>query len=211
VVGGLTTTYSETIRPALQIVGTAPGVSHICGLYMMVLPDGSLKFFSDPTINIAPDAETLAQVAIETADVVRTFDIVPRVAMISFSSFGSSDHPEARKVAQAVEQVRKRRPDLEIEGEMMADVAVDYERQKAEFPFTRLTDAANVLVFPDLSAANVAYKLMMSLGGATAVGPMIVGMNKPVAVLPRDATVDAIVNMTAYTVVQAQQTAAKHK
>ena len=199
VVSGLTMAYPETIRPALQIIGTAPGVNHLSGMYMMVLGDGKLKFFSDPTINIQPDAETLAEIAIETADAVRALDITPHVALLSFSNFGTSDHPEAQKVARAVALVRERRPDLEVEGELMADAAVHFDRMKEEFPFARLTDAANVLIFPDLSAANVSYRLMAALGGATAVGPILLGMAKPVTVVPQDSPVQTIVDMTAYT------------
>ena len=204
-VSGLTMSYPETIRPALEIVGRAPGVKRVTSFYLMVLKNGDLKFFTDTTINIAPDAETLAETAILVADEVRRLDIVPRVAMISFSNFGSAPHPESRKMARAVELVREKRPDLEVDGEVQADAAVNYDQLKELYPFSQLSDAANVLVFPDLAAGNVAYKLMSTLGGATAIGPVLLGLGKPVTALPRDASVSTIVQMTAFTVVRAQE------
>jgi malate dehydrogenase (oxaloacetate-decarboxylating)(NADP+) len=198
-VAGLTAPYPDTIRPALQVLGTRPDVRRASGMYMMLLKN-DVKFFADATVNIDPDAETLADIAIQVADAVRTFEIVPRIAMISFSNFGSAPHPESQKVARAVEIVRKRRPDLEIDGEVQADIAVEPEKMKELFPFARLADEANVLVFPSLAAGNAAYKVLAALGGATAIGPILLGVNKPVTVLPRDANVDTIVSMTAYTV-----------
>jgi len=201
-VAGLTTTYPDTIRPALEILGIRPDVRRATGMYMMLLKN-DVKFFADATMNIDPDAETLADIAIQVADAVRGFEITPHIAMISFSNFGSAPHPESQRVARAVEIVRKLRPDLEIDGEVQADIAVDTETLREEFPFTRLTEAANVLVFPSLAAGNAAYKVLAALGGATAIGPILLGVKKPVAVLPRDANVDTIVNMTAYTVARA--------
>jgi malate dehydrogenase (oxaloacetate-decarboxylating)(NADP+) len=200
-VAGLTAPYPETIRPALQILGLREGVRGATGMYMMLLKN-DVKFFVDPVINIDPDAETLADLALQAADAVRGFDVVPRVAMVSFSNFGSVHHPGARKVARAVELVRARRPDLEIDGEVQADLALDKEKLREFFPFCRLTDAANVLVFPSLEAANAAYKVLAALGGASAVGPILLGLAKPVTVLPRDADVDTIVSMTAWTVAE---------
>jgi malate dehydrogenase (oxaloacetate-decarboxylating)(NADP+) len=198
-VAGLTAPYPETIRPALQILGMRPDVKRACGMYMMLLKN-DVKFFADATVNIDPDAETLADIAIQVADAVRAFEITPRIAMISFSNFGSAPHPSSQKVSRAVEIVRRLRPDLEIEGEVQADIAVEPEKMRELFPFSRLTDAANVLVFPSLEAGNAAYKVLDALGGATAIGPILLGVNKPVTVLPRDANVDTIVSMTAYTV-----------
>jgi len=201
-VAGLTASYPDTIRPALQILGIRPDVRRATGMYMMLLKN-DVKFFADATVNIDPDAETLADIAIQVAEAVRGFEITPRIAMISFSNFGSAPHPESQRVAAAVEIVRRRRPDLEIDGEVQADIAVDTENLRELFPFSRLTEAANVLVFPSLEAGNAAYKVLAALGGATAIGPILLGVNKPVAVLPRDANVDTIVNMTAYTVTRA--------
>jgi malate dehydrogenase (oxaloacetate-decarboxylating)(NADP+) len=208
-VSGLTMSYPETIRPALQIVGRAPDVGCVAGMYLMVLSTGEVKFFGDATVNIDPDAETLAEIASQMADAVRALDITPRVAMISFSNFGSAPHPQSDKVARAVAIVQKRRPDLEIDGELQADTAVMADQIKEYFPFSKLTDAANVLVFPDLASGNVAYKLMQTLGGATAVGPILLGVAKPVTVLPRNASVATIVSMTAFTVCRAQDFAGR--
>ena len=198
-VAGLTAPYPDTIRPALQILGIRPDVRRATGMYMMLFNNG-VKFFADATVNIDPDAATLADTAIQVADAARAFEVTPRIAMISFSNFGSAPHPESRKMADAVEIVRKLRPDLEIDGEVQADIAVEPDKLRELFPFTRLTDAANVLIFPSLAAGNAAYKVLSALGGATAIGPILLGVNKPVAVLPRDANVDTIVGMTAYTV-----------
>jgi malate dehydrogenase (oxaloacetate-decarboxylating)(NADP+) len=198
-VAGLTAPYPDTIRPALQILGIRKDVRRATGMYMMLLKN-DVKFFADATMNIDPDAETLADTAIQVADAARAFEIVPRIAMISFSNFGSAPHPESTKVARAVEIVRKLRPDLEIDGEVQADIAVEPEKMRELFPFSRLTDEANVLVFPSLAAGNAAYKVLAALGGATAIGPILLGVVKPVTVLPRDANVDTIVSMTAYTV-----------
>ncbi len=202
-VAGLTAPYPDTIRPALQILGIRSDVRRATGMYMMLLKN-TVKFFADATVNIDPDAETLADTAIQVADAARAFEVVPRIAMISFSNFGSAPHPESRKMADAVEIVRRRRPDLEIDGEVQADIAVEPDKMRELFPFTRLTDAANVLVFPSLSAGNAAYKVLAALGGATAIGPILLGLPKPVTVLPRDANVDTIVSMTAYTVARGQ-------
>jgi malate dehydrogenase (oxaloacetate-decarboxylating)(NADP+) len=198
-VAGLTAPYPDTIRPALQVLGIRADVRRATGMYMMLLKN-DVKFFADATVNIDPDAETLADIAVQVADAVRGLEITPRVAMISFSNFGSAPHPESLKVAAAVDIVRRRRPDLEIDGEVQADIAVDADKLHELFPFTRLAEAANVLIFPSLAAGNAAYKVLAALGGATAIGPILLGVNKPVAVLPRDANVDTIVSMTAYTV-----------
>ncbi len=181
-----------------------PEVKRATGMYIMFLKNGDIKVFADATVNIDPDAETLAEIAIQVSDAVREFDIVPRVAMISFSNFGSAQHPESEKVAKAVQLVIARRPELEIDGELQADTALSFEEIKERFPFSRLKDAANVLIFPNLAAGNVAYKLMSSLGGATALGPVLLGVQAPITVLPRNATVETIVNMTAFTVTKAQ-------
>ncbi len=198
-VGGLTAPYPETIRPALQILGLRDGVRRATGMYMMLLKN-DVKFFADPVINIDPDAETLADIAIQVAEAVKAFEVVPRIAMVSYSNFGSAPSPASTKMAAAVALVRARRPDLEIDGEIQADIALDHDRMRELFPFSRLTDSANVLVFPNLDAANASYKVLSALGGASAVGPIILGLARPLAALPRNADVDTIVSMTAYTV-----------
>lgn len=204
VLSGASHSYPRTIRPGLEIIGLAPGTRRVAGMYMMLHRRGIL-FFGDTTVNTEVNPEALADVAEMLADAARTFEVEPRVAMLSYSNFGSARGTGSDMVAQATALLRERRPDLEVEGEMQANVAVDYGLQKQAYPFTRLTGPANVLVFPNLEAGNVAYKLMRGLGDVPAVGPVLLGMAKPVTVLERDCTVDAIVHMAALTVVQAQQ------
>ncbi len=201
-VSGLTHNYPEIIRPALQIVGTAPGVRKVAGMYMMIVRDKAY-FFSDATVNIDPSAEDLAEIASLAADAACRFDIQPRIAMLSFSNFGSTRHPFAEKVRRAVEILRECRPDLVVDGEMMADTAVMPEIIDELYPFSQVRDA-NVLIFPDLEAANVAYKLLQRLGGAEAIGPVLLGMGKPIHVLQRGDEVRDIVNIAALAVVDAQ-------
>jgi malate dehydrogenase (oxaloacetate-decarboxylating)(NADP+) len=171
---------------------------------MMVLQN-SVKFFGDTTFNIDPDAETLADIAVQMADAVNGLGVRPRVAMISYSNFGSVRHPEVQKVQEALERVRQRRPELEIDGEMQPELALDAERRKERFPFSRLERSANVLVFPSLAAGNAAYQTLKVLGGASVVGPILLGVGKPAAILAPEVSVEDIVNMTAYTVMKAQQ------
>ncbi|HEV8361056.1 MAG TPA: NADP-dependent malic enzyme [Candidatus Thermoplasmatota archaeon] len=203
-IGGLTTHYPDTLRPCLHVIGTSPDSKRVVGLYMMTIKK-KVFFFADATVNIEPSAEDLAEIAIQAARVAQRFDVPPKVAMLSFSNFGSARHPAAEKVAQAVRIVRQRAPDLEVDGELQADTAVVPELL-AEYPFAKLTDAANVLVFPDLEAANIAYKLLQRLGDAEATGPILEGMAKPVHVLQRGDEVSDVVNMTAIAVVEAQET-----
>ena len=204
IVTGLNFHYPETIRPALQILGLAPGVHRTAGMYLM-LYKREILFFGDTTVNLDSGPAVLADVAEMVADAARTYEVEPRVAMLSFSNFGSVKHPRADTVVEAVRLLRNRRPDLEVEGEMQANVAVDYELQRRVFPFSRLSGPANVLIFPNLEAGNIAYKLMRELGGVPAIGPVLLGMSRPVAVLERDCSVDNIVQMTALTVVQSQE------
>lgn len=202
VIGGLTTTYADTIRPALQIIGMKPGVKSVAGMYAVIAKKGTY-FFSDTTVNINPDAETLAEIALQSAETVRQFDIEPRVGMLSFSSFGSNKHPQADKVRVATEIVKKKDPKLMIDGEMQADVAVTLEILEKEYPFSSLKHHANILIFPELNSANVAYKLMGRIGEAEIIGPILMGMAKPVHVLQHGAEVTDIVNMTAICAVEA--------
>jgi malate dehydrogenase (oxaloacetate-decarboxylating)(NADP+) len=205
-VTGLMLNYPESVRPALQVLGLLPGVKVAVGMYMMVLKN-SVKFFGDTVFNLDPDAETLADITVQMADAVSALGVGPRVAMISYSNFGSVDHPEVHKIQRALELVRDRRPELEIDGEMRPEVALDPERRREHFPFAKLTRSANVLVFPTLSAGNAAYQTLKALGGASAVGPIILGIAHPIAALPIDATVEDIVNITAYVVMSAQRLA----
>ena len=202
-VSGLTHNYPDIIRPALETVGTRPGVKKVAGMYIMIVRD-KVYFFSDATVNIDPSAEDLAEIASLVADAVRRFDIEPRIAMLSFSNFGSTRHPFSEKVRQAVEILRQRQPDLLVDGEMMADTAVVPQIIDDLYPFSRVRDA-NVLIFPNLEAANVAYKLLQRLGGAEAIGPVLLGMDKPVHVLQRPDEVRNIVNIAALAVVDAQE------
>ncbi|NOX63607.1 MAG: NADP-dependent malic enzyme [Chloroflexi bacterium] len=199
---GLNYNYPDVLRPALQVVGTRPDVSVISGVYMMIVRD-RIYFFSDATVNPDPTAEQLAEIAISAAEVAKTFNVEPRIAMISFSNFGSTRFPQSEKVRRATELVREMRPDLPVDGEMQADTAVTPELMEEHFPFSRVKDA-NVLIFPNLDATNAAYKLLARLGGAEAVGPILVGMAKPIHVIPTGAEVRDIVNIAALAVVDAQ-------
>jgi malate dehydrogenase (oxaloacetate-decarboxylating)(NADP+) len=203
-VSGVTLHYPETIRPALQVIGAHDRAGIVSGMYMLVF-EKHVIFCGDTTVNIDPTAEELARIAYAASWLVRTFGIEPRIAMLSFSNFGSVRHPDAEKVAHAVELLRERDPSLVVDGEMQADTALDAVALAETYPFSRLREPANVLIFPSLSAGNIAYKLLHRLGGATAVGPILVGMRHPVHVLEQGASVEDIVNMTAVAVVDAQQ------
>jgi len=202
VISGVTQEYPDTLRPALQIVGTAPGVRRVSGVYILLMKERTF-FFADTTVNIDPTAEELAEIATLTASQVRGFDIEPRVAMISFSNFGSNGHANARKVKRAVEILKSSRPDLPVDGEMQADFAVMPEMLETHYPWATVR-RPNVLIFPDLQSANAAYKLVWRLGGAEAIGPILMGMKKPVHVLQKGVDVADIVNMAAIAVVDAQ-------
>ncbi len=203
-VAGLTYHYPDVIRPALQVVGTRSGSSLVAGLYIIIARN-EVYFFTDPTVNIDPSAEELAEIAILAAERVEALGMEPKVAMLSFSNFGSTRHAFSEKVRRATEIVKARRPDLAVDGEMQADTAVVPELMERDYPFSHIQGGANVLVFPDLEAANVAYKLLQRLGGAQAIGPVLMGMGKPMHVLQRGDEVDDIVNITAMAVVDAQE------
>jgi malate dehydrogenase (oxaloacetate-decarboxylating)(NADP+) len=194
--------YPDVIRPALQIFHTRPGMKVASGLYLMIVRR-RVYFFTDATVNIDPDADTLSEIAILAADFAQTLDIEPRVAMLSFSNFGSSPHPLSSKVQKAVELVRHKRPDLAVDGEMQADTAVVPELIEGRFAFSRVKDA-NVLVFPDLQSANVSYKLLNRLGQAQTIGPILLGMGAPVHVLQAGDDVEDIVAMSAVAAMDAQ-------
>ncbi|MBE0504783.1 MAG: NADP-dependent malic enzyme [Desulfuromonadales bacterium] len=201
---GLNHHYPDTIRPALEIIGKQEGLSRVHGLYMMVFKK-EVVFCADTTVTIEPTAEELAETAILAAKKARDFDVEPRVAMLSFSNFGSVEHPLTTKVRRATELVKEAAPDLIVDGEMQANVALDSEITEKQFPFSSLKGDANVLIFPDLQSGNISYKLLHKLGGAEAVGPILMGMNKPVHILQRGDSVADIVNMAAIAVVDAQQ------
>jgi malate dehydrogenase (oxaloacetate-decarboxylating)(NADP+) len=202
-VHGIDRTYPDAIRPVLQVIPKRKGVSKVSGPYLMIMRSRTM-LFADATVNINPSSEDLAEIALLSAEVAEFLDMTPKVAMLSFSNFGSTPHPDARRVERAVNLALEQRPDLIIDGEMQADAAVDEERLKKHFPFNRLGGPANVLVFPELSAANVAYKLLDRLGGAKAVGPLLMGLTKPFNVLQRGTDMENVVNVIALTVAQAQ-------
>ena len=203
-ISGLTTHYNETVRPALQIVGLQDGARRVSGAYILMFRDRVL-FLADTTVNIDPAAEELAEIAVLTANFARRFRIEPRVAMLSFSNFGSNHHPSAVKVRRAVEHVHRLDPDLEVDGEMQADTAVLGSILEESYPWSRLREPANVLIFPELQSANIAYKLLWRLADVEAIGPILLGMEKPVHVLQRGVEVADIVNMTAIAVVDAHE------
>jgi malate dehydrogenase (oxaloacetate-decarboxylating)(NADP+) len=203
-IAGVNYHYPDTIRPALQTIPLKKGIDVVAGVYMLVFKNDVI-FFADTTVNIEPTTAQLAEIAIITADLVKNFDIEPRVAMLSFSNFGSVRHPLALKVAEATRLVKERRPELVIDGEMQADTAVVPEILNETYDFNRLREKANVLIFPNLEAGNIAYKLMNRIGGAEAIGPILVGMGKSIHVLQRGCEVNEIVNMTAIAVLDAQK------
>jgi malate dehydrogenase (oxaloacetate-decarboxylating)(NADP+) len=195
-VAGVSQHYAETLRPALQIIRTRADVHRVSGVYV-ILTKQQVFFFSDTTVNIEPTAEDLAEIALLAAEVARDFNFDPRIAMLSFSNFGSTKHPLSEKMRRATELLKQSHPEIVVDGEMMADTAVLPEVIEQDYPFSTLKGGANVLVFPDLGSANIAYKLMLRLGGAEALGPILMGLAKPVHVLQRGATVEEIVNVAA--------------
>ncbi len=205
-VAGLTQNYPGTIRPALQIIKTVPGTSTLAGMYMMIFKN-DVVFIADATVNFDPSAEELADIAIHVAEKVRSYNVEPRIAMLSFSNFGSTPHPSATKMARATELVKQRAPKLMVDGEMMADTAVSPEIIETLYPFSSLKGGANVLICPNLESSNIAYKLLGKLGGAEQVGPILVGINKPVYLLIPGNEVADIVNLTAMAVRDAQELA----
>jgi len=194
--------YPDAVRPALEVIGVEPGRKHASGIYMMIFRQQTF-FFADTTVNIEPDAETLAEIASATAKFVLRLGVEPRVAMLSFSNFGSVKHPAAAKVQRAVTLLHEREPDLQVDGEMQADTAVVERILTRVYPFAKLRGPANVLIFPGLDAANIAYKLLARLGEAQAIGPILVGMDQPVHVLQRLSEVPDIVNMAVIAAVDA--------
>jgi malate dehydrogenase (oxaloacetate-decarboxylating)(NADP+) len=204
-IGGLTTHYPDTIRPALEVIEVRPEMRIVAGVYVLITAKGDLYFLADATVNIEPTAEDLAEIAIMAAEKARRFNQEPRVAMLSFSNFGSTRHPLADKVRRAVNLVRQRAPGLMIDGEMQADTAVVPQILDETYPFSTLKGGANVLIFPNLEAGNIAYKLLQRIGGAECIGPLLTGLSKPVHVLQRGSEVNDIVHVAAVAVVDAQE------
>ncbi|HXR16587.1 MAG TPA: NADP-dependent malic enzyme [Terriglobales bacterium] len=204
-VSGVSQHFPDTIRPALQIVRMREGLHKVAGCYPMITRNGDMLFLADTSVNIDPSAEDLVEIALCAAQEARRFDLVPRVAMLSFSSFGSTKHPSCDKVRKAVDLLHKADPTLIVDGEIMADVAVSPDLLEQTYPFSSLKGGANVLVFPDLASANIACKLLATIGGAETLGPILMGMTRPVHLLPRGAEVEEIVNVVAIAVVDARE------
>jgi malate dehydrogenase (oxaloacetate-decarboxylating)(NADP+) len=192
--------YPDTLRPPLQVIGKRKDVSTVAGLYL-VIHKNDVFFFADTSVSIDPTAEELADIALMAAEEAERFHITPRVAMLSFSNFGSVRHPNAEKVRRATAIIKTRAPGLEVDGEMMVDVAMS-ERQRSAYPFTTLKENANVLVFPSLEAGNIGYKLLRRIAGADVVGPIFMGLKKPVYAVETGADASTIVTMTALAVLQ---------
>ncbi len=203
-ISGLAKNYPDTIRPALQTIGTEEGVKKIAGMYLMLTKKGPL-FLADTTVNFNPTAEELAEITLLVAKEVRNFNIIPRIAMLSYSNFGSSESPEAQLVAKARKLVKEKMPALLVDGEMQASVAFNKELMKENYPFSELADKdVNTLIFPNLASGNIAYNLLKELETADAVGPILLGLNKSVHVLQLGSSVRSIINMALIAVVDAQ-------
>jgi len=203
-ISGLTKNYPDTIRPAIQIIGMEEGVSKIAGMYMMLTKKGPI-FLADTTVNFNPTAEELAEITLLAAKEIRQFNITPRIALLSYSNFGSSNSPEAKLVAKARKIIKEKAPALIVDGEMQASLAFNKELMVENYPFSELADQdVNTLIFPNLSAGNIAYNLMKELGSADAVGPILLGLKKPVHILQLGSSIRSIVNMAAIAIVDAQ-------
>jgi len=203
-ISGLSNDYPKTILPALEIIGVEPGINRVAGMYIISNNKGNF-FFSDTTVNVDPNAEELVDIIGLTARVVRFFDTEPSIAMLSYSNFGSSRGQSPDKSAQAVKLAKAKWPDLVIDGEIQANVALNKELLQENYPFSVLAqNPVNTLIFPDLTSGNIAYKLLMEIGGAEAIGPVLMGMNKSVHVLQVGSTVREIFNMVAIAVTDAQ-------
>jgi malate dehydrogenase (oxaloacetate-decarboxylating)(NADP+) len=204
VISGLTKNYPESIRPALQIIGKQKGVNKVSGMYLLLSNKGPL-FFSDTTVNFEPSVEDIVEITELTAKAVKRFNIIPRIALLSYSNFGSADGADAIKMRQATQILQEKHPDWIIEGEMQAHLAFDKELRQQNYPFAALgNETANTLIFPNLSAANIAYNLLKEAADIEYVGPILLGLGKPTHILQLGASVREIVNMVAIAVVEAQ-------
>ncbi|HVK48703.1 MAG TPA: phosphate acyltransferase, partial [Pseudobacter sp.] len=203
-ISGLTRNYPDTIRPALQVIGTEDNVKKIAGMYLLLTKKGPL-FMADTTVNFNPTAEELAEITLMAAKEVRNFNLTPRIALLSYSNFGSSDSPEARLMSKAREIIKQKDPTLMVDGEMQASVAFNQDILRENYPFSELVgQEVNTLIFPNLAAGNVAYNLLKEVGGADAIGPILLGLKKPVHVLQLGSSVRSIYNMALVTVIDAQ-------
>lgn len=203
-ISGLTKNYATTIKPALQIIGTEEGVNRVAGMYMMMTEKGPV-FFGDTTVNVDPTVEDLVDLTLLLEKSVRKFNITPRIAMLSYSNFGSNEGTIPEKTRKAVKILHEKYPEIVVDGEMQGNFAINNSMLKDNFPFSRLADApANTLVFPNLESGNVAYKLLQELGGAEAVGPILLGLKKPVHIVQLGSSVREIVNMVTIAVLDVQ-------
>ena len=204
-ISGLTRKYPDTIRPALQVIGVAEGVRRIAGMYIIITKRGPF-FFADTTVTVNPSVQDLVDITILTAETVKQFNLQPRIAMLSYSNFGSAEGEEVEKVRAAVEIMQKQYPGLIIDGEVQANFALNKRLMKEQFPFSELADkSVNTLIFPNLTSGNIAYKLMQEMGGAEAIGPILLGMKKAVHILQMGSSVPEIVNMVTIGVIDAQR------
>lgn len=203
-ISGLTRNYVSTIKPALQVIGTAPGVNRVAGMYMMMTKKGPV-FFGDTTVNVDPTAEELVDLTLLIEQSVSKFNIHPRVALLSYSNFGSNEGVIPEKVRKAVKILHEQHPHIVVDGEMQGNFAMNHELLKDNFPFSRLVDGpANTLIFPNLESGNIAYKLLQELGEAEAIGPILLGLNKPVHIVQLGSSVREIVNMITLAVLDVQ-------
>lgn len=204
-ISGLTKSYKNVVKPALEVIGTRPGVKRVAGMYMMLAKRGPV-FFADTTVNLDPSAQEIVDITLLVNEAVESFNIKPRVALLSYSNFGSNDGVTAVKMRDAASILHSQYPEMLVEGEVQANFALNAEMMKANFPFAALADGpANTLIFPNLESGNISYKLLQEVGGAEAVGPILLGLNKPVHILQLDSSVREIVNMVTIAVVDAQQ------
>jgi len=206
---GMTSKYSDTIRPALQIVGSNNPQEHIAGMFILMTKKGPL-FLADTTVNIQPNTTTLVDTTVLVAQEVRKFNIEPRIAILSYSNFGSIRSGSPSRAHEAVEILHRDYPDLIVDGEIQANFAIGKELRMKKFPFSKLQDKeVNTFIFPNLSSGNISYKLLQDLAGMEAIGPILVGIGKPIHVLHLESSVREIVNMTAIAVIDAQGAAGK--
>ncbi|MGB5929411.1 MAG: phosphate acyltransferase, partial [Cyclobacteriaceae bacterium] len=203
-ISGLTKDYPKTITPALQVIGINPDIGRVAGMYILSNNKGTW-FFSDTTLNVNPTADQLVDIIGNTAEGVRFFGLEPRIAVLSYSNFGSSKGDVPVKTAEAAAKAREKWPDLIVEGDIQANIALNTRLQQENYPFSALAkEGANTLIFPDLASGNIAYKLLMEMGGAEGIGPVLLGMNKPVHILQLGSSIRDIVNMVSIAVVDAQ-------
>ena len=203
-VAGLTKSYPESIRPSLEVIGKAEGHELAAGVYV-IIQERRVLFFADGAVNFNPKAEEIADICALGAATARWFGYEPRVAVLSYSNFGSVRNDDASRLSRGVELARERLPDIQVDGEMQADIALDSVKRSQRFPFSTLDDEANVLIFPSLNAAHIAVRLMGSIGGSSVVGPILMGMHSAVNFTTPTANVEDVINLTAITVMQAQK------